>query len=238
MAKDWLRTDRLGRLAQNERFCARVIDYTGILSLSPAQVSEVIRDLHWSSYYLRYELWLEREREIAEMRTRAQHDLHAEAVRPVVNLLPSPPSGFFQGERSLPLTPEPEKGIDSRFRALVRVMKCTGAYSNEIGAELDVLAPPSPVLDTTVAQPKLRVRALTGGAIRLTVRPMKFSSVLFQCRVAGSSSFLTIAKSTTGKLVWNAPGPFPRALEVRARFEEGDEPVGIPCPILPVTAAA
>jgi hypothetical protein len=65
---------------------------------------------------------------------------------------------------------------------------------------------------------------------------MKYNAVLFQCRVAGAESFLTIAKSTTGRLKWNAPGPFPRALEVRARFEDDDRPVGVPCPVLPVTA--
>jgi hypothetical protein len=238
MAKDWLQTERLARMAQNQRFCTGVLRHEAVLNLSRAETATVIRDLQWSTYYLNYAMWLERELEGAEIRARVKHDSGYRADPVSDNILPSPPSGFFEGDPSIPLTPEPAPGIDFRFRALVRTIKASSNYHPSIGAELDVLVPPGGSHGNTLAQPKLKVQALTGGAIQLTVRPMKFQSVLFQCRVAGAESFLTIAKSTTGKLTWHAPGPFPRALEVRARFEDQDQPVGIPCPILPVTASA
>jgi hypothetical protein len=237
MAKDWLRTDRLARIAQNKRFCEGVLRFETKLGLNRAEVADVIRDLHWSSYYLQYEVWVEKELETAEIRAKAKHDGGFPASLPPANLLPTPPSGVFEGDATLPLTPEPGSGIDARFRALVRAIKASHNYDAATGGELDVLAPPS-TPNSVTTQPKLKVQALTGGAIQLTVRPMKFGSVSFQCRVAGSVSFLTIAKSTTGKLTWNAPPPFPRELEVRARFEDGDQPVGVPCPVLPVTALA
>ena len=238
MPKDWLRTERLARIAQNELFCGGILQFKAVLGLSHEELAVVIRDLHWSTYYLRYEMWVERELETAESRARLKHNSGFVTVPPASNVLPATPSGVFRGDVTIPLTPEPAAGIDARFRALVRTIKASSQYLPSIGAELDILAPPASASNGVTAQPRLKVAALTGGAIQLTVRPMRFSSVLFQCRVAGAASFLTIAKSTTGKLTWNAPGPFPRALEVRARFEDGDQPVGVPCPILPVTASA
>lgn len=236
MSKDWLRTDRQERIAQNARFCAGILRYAAHLNLDLIEVAEVIRDLHWSTYYLNYESWLDAELQAAEVRTRIKHVNHSTPEPLPLNVLPSPPSGVFAGDLSIPLSPEPPAGIDSRFRALVRTLKSAAHYQTSIGAELDVLAPLPNAPDPATVRPRLKVQALTGGTIQFTVRPMKFNTVLFQCRVAGADSFLTIARSTTGKLKWNAPGPFPRELEVRARFAKDDQLVGVPCPVLPVTA--
>jgi hypothetical protein len=236
MAKDWLRTDPLGRITQNQRFCEGILRFEKALGLDPVAVAEVVRDLHWSSYYLRYGIWLETEVETAEKRAKMKHESTLSLDTVPVNLLPVPPSGMF-GETSVPLIAEPAGGIDARFRALVRAIKASPAYGTAIGAALDILAPPSAANPATT-HPKLKVQTLGGGAIKLTVRPMKFPAVSFQCRVAGADSFLTIAKSTTGRLTWNAPPPFPRALEVRARFENDSQPVGLPCPVLPVIVSA
>src|SRR4029079_15155377 len=126
MAKDWLRTDPLARIAQNDRFCEGLLRYQTALELDPATVAAVMRDLHWSSYYLRYEVWVEKELATAETRAKLKHDGGGfTAPLPQANLLPVPPSGHVGGNPAIPLAPEPVAGIDARFRALVREIKAS-----------------------------------------------------------------------------------------------------------------
>ena len=214
----WFSMSLQERAAWFQNFAAQFNSIAGMLGFLPATVTAVN---------------LDRDDMVFCAQSAIEVDAYAKAVRKYRRLLTEgdvgSPATAFPTNPTLAPPAQVATGIFERLDNLVKRIRLAPAYNDEIGAALGILPVPPNGFAPDTMQPSLKASTLPGSVVQI-----KF--------VRGSTDGVVIETKLDNADTWSNAGKFfkspaelvipvnalnlPRSVQVRARYVEGDTPVG------------
>ena len=126
-------------------------------------------------------------------------------------------------------------GMFERLDILVKQIRLSPAYTEEIGALLGIIPANRPALPTEDLQPTVKMIAMPGSNVQVTFVRGTTDGVMLQTKLDKSENWSDIGRYYTSPI--NIPIPenptgLPRSVQVRARFIEGNAAVGQFSPVV------
>ena len=120
-------------------------------------------------------------------------------------------------------------GIYERLDKLVKRIKVAPSYSDEEGQQLGIVAPKVDPIAPGTNPPVLKLYASPGNVVNVEFIRGNTDGIRIQTSLDKSNVWNnegTFKKSPAAITIPAGPGDLPRSVQVRARFVEGNDPVG------------
>lgn len=116
--------------------------------------------------------------------------------------------------------------IIDRLIILVERIKLADKYSDEIGAQLGIVGAESESIAPENWKPVLKVKALPGFQIQVEFTRGEASGILLQSEDDGADTWSEVGRFFGSPAIFTANGNTPKAVNLRGRFLEKNDPVG------------
>lgn len=160
-------------------------------------------------------------------------DAYADAVRQYRIFLSEgnigePTPAFPANPMFTPPLPAVATGIFERLDDLVKRIRVAPAYTPEIGALLGIIPSATEPTPENAMQPKLKATAMPGSVVEVAFKRGGTDGVELEIRVDKGAAWTSAGRFFRSPAALNIPDGtgLPHAVEIRARFVEGNSPVG------------
>jgi hypothetical protein len=123
----------------------------------------------------------------------------------------------------------PATGVFERIDALVKRIRVAPNYTNEIGALLGIIPSSNPGIPVDEMQPTLKTTSLPGSVVQVKFVRGETNGIFLETRIDNSETWSSVgifpASPAVVVIPQNAQN-LPRSVQLRARFVEGNSPVG------------
>lgn len=144
------------------------------------------------------------------------------------------PKPAFPDPLVLPAAPGVTTGIFERLDDLVKRIRVAPNYTDEIGALLGILVSPIEPGPVDEIQPEIKALSMPGSVVRVSFVRGKSDGVLIETKIDKANWAETgrYFKSPADITIPENSENLPRAVQVRARFIDGNTPVGQFSPVV------
>ncbi len=160
-------------------------------------------------------------------------DAYAAAFRQYRNILlegnVGEPTPNFPPNPTIGPSAQVATGIFERLDELVKRIRVAPAYTNDVGALLGILPPVVNGFLPDEMQPKLKAVAMPGSVVQVSFVRGQTDGVLVETKLDNIETWTDAGrffKSPAELVIPQNPANLPRAVQVRARYVNGDKPVG------------
>jgi hypothetical protein len=123
-----------------------------------------------------------------------------------------------------------ESGIVERIRAFVKRLKASANYNEAVGQDFQVINPTGDKFVAATAKPVLKIKALANSIVEISFVKGESDGIELEIQRGSESSWTRIGKFIKTPAEDDTPTITPNTPEVRryrARFLEGNKPVGL-----------
>lgn len=196
-------------------FSLKFGQFAGELGFDAAEVTAVTNDNLVVQWLLDAEHAFEAN--LDGFRSFRDETLYAEKNDPApaepINVLPAAPAAFTTA-------------IIERLVNLVDRIRLTDKYTDEIGMQLGIIGSESESIAPENWKPVLKVKALPGFQIQVDFIRGAASGILLQSEDDGADTWTEIGKFFSSPAIFTANGNVPKAVNLRGRLLEKNDPVG------------
>lgn len=160
-------------------------------------------------------------------------DAFSKAFRQYRDILTA--GGIGDPTPSYPLNPtlnppaQVNTGIYERLDDLVKRIRVAPAYTDEVGALLGILPPPPNGFAPETVQPSLKATAMPGSVVEVKFVRGNMTAVALETKLDNSDTWSDAGKfykSPAELVIPVNTQNLPRSVQVRARFVDGNKPIG------------
>lgn len=120
-------------------------------------------------------------------------------------------------------------GIFERLDKLVKRIRVAPNYSEEEGQQLGIIGPKSDPIAPGTHPPVLKLTALPANVVNVDFKRGSSDGIQVQTQLDNSGTWTTVGtyfKSPAAVTIPEGPNGLPRSVQVRARYVDGNTPVG------------
>lgn len=126
-------------------------------------------------------------------------------------------------------------GMFERFDILVKQIRLSPTYTEEIGALLGIIPANRPALPTEDLQPLVKMLAMPGSTVQVSFVRGNTDGVMLQTKIDKAENWSDSGRFFTSPIqlpIPENPTGLPRSVQVRARYIEGNAAVGQFSPVV------
>jgi len=126
-------------------------------------------------------------------------------------------------------------GMFERLDILIKKIRLSAAYTEEIGALLGIIPANRPVPPPADLQPDIKIAALPGSSVQVSFKRYNTNGVVIQTKLDKAEDWTDSGRYYTSPInldIPQNPTGLPRAVAVRARYIDGNTAVGQFSPVV------